>query len=188
MSRSIDSKWTIGAMASKKASASSPVRVAIHSASGPAVSGPVAMMTLYHVGRRRGDELAADLDQRLGVDRGGDPGGEGVAVDGQRRSRRHPRCVGLAQHQRAEAAHLGVDQPDGVMLGIVGAEAVRADELGERVGVVRLGRVDPAHLVEHHRHPGARRLPRRLATGEPAADDVERPGHEPRPERRKRGS
>src|SRR3546814_2389512 len=44
VSMSIDSRWTIGAIASKKARLSSPVRARIASASGAAVSGPVAMM------------------------------------------------------------------------------------------------------------------------------------------------
>jgi hypothetical protein len=44
VSMSMLSKWTIGAIASKNASASWPVRAAIQLASGVAVSGPVAMM------------------------------------------------------------------------------------------------------------------------------------------------
>ena len=41
---SIDSVWTIGAIASKKASASWPVSAAMASARAGAVSGPVAMI------------------------------------------------------------------------------------------------------------------------------------------------
>jgi len=41
---SIDSRWTMGAMASKKASASAPVASPIPSASDGAVRGPVAMI------------------------------------------------------------------------------------------------------------------------------------------------
>jgi hypothetical protein len=45
---SIESRCTIGAMASKKASASSPVSLPIASAKAGEVSGPVATMTLSH--------------------------------------------------------------------------------------------------------------------------------------------
>ena len=44
----------------------------------------------------------------------------------------HAVLVGGAHDQRAERAHFLVEQADGIMLGIVGAEAVRADHLGER--------------------------------------------------------
>ncbi len=44
--------------------------------------------------RRRGDLLAADLDQRLRLERGGDGGGKAVAVDGERPARRELVGVG----------------------------------------------------------------------------------------------
>ena len=78
-------------MASKKASASSPVSVAIASASAGEVRGPVAMMTLSQsAGGSAGDLLAADVDQRMGVERGGDRGCEAVAVDRQGAAGRAP--------------------------------------------------------------------------------------------------
>ena len=55
-------------MASKKASASSPVSARIASASAGEVSGPVATMTLSQSGGGSGDLLAADLDQRMRSD------------------------------------------------------------------------------------------------------------------------
>ena len=55
------SRWTIGAIASKKASASAPVAAPIDSASRGAVSGPVA--TMVEAGGGQGvDPLADDLD------------------------------------------------------------------------------------------------------------------------------
>ena len=70
------------------------------------------------------------------------------------------------------AAHLLVQQADGVVLRIVGAEGVGADQLGQAVGLVRLGAAHRPHLVQHHGHAGLGELPGRLAAGEAAADDV----------------
>ena len=128
-------------------------------------------------GRWRGDESTPHLDQRLGTNRRRHPVGKGIAVDGQRRPGGDARGIGLSEDQRPEAPHLGVDQPDGVVFGIVGAEAVRTHKFGERVGVVGLGAVGAAHLVEHDRHAGAGALPRGFRPGEAAADDVNRAGH-----------
>ena len=85
--------------------------------------------------RRGGDEFATHLDARLGVDRRCNAGGEIVAVDRQCRPGRHPRGIGAGQDQRPQRPHLGVDQPDRIVLGVVGAEAVRADQFGQCIGV-----------------------------------------------------
>ena len=48
------------------------------------------------------------------------------------------RCLSAARMiSESERAHLLVEQADGIVLGIVGAEAVRADHFGEAVGLVR---------------------------------------------------
>ena len=125
-------------------------------------------------GRRRGDEFAYDLDQRLGIDRRRHPVRKGIAVDGQRRPGGDARGVGLSEDQRPEAPHFGVDQPDGVVVGVVAPEAVRTHEFGERVGVMGVGAVRPPHFVEHDRNPGAGALPRGFRPGEPATDDMNR--------------
>ena len=77
------------------------------------------------------DALANDSDGGVLVDGAGDFGGEGFAVDGERRSGRDAVLVGGAHDQRAEIAHFLVEQTDGIVLGIVRAEAVRADHLGQ---------------------------------------------------------
>ena len=70
MSMSIESKWTIGAMASKKASASSPVSVADglgQRRRGQRAGGDDDVVP---VGRRQAGDLAAlDRDQRIGCER-----------------------------------------------------------------------------------------------------------------------
>jgi hypothetical protein len=69
-------------------------------------------------------------------------------------------------------------RPTGVLLVVVRAEAVRADQLGQPVGLVRRGRAAaPAHFRQPHAHPAPRELPCRLAPGEAAADDVHIVGH-----------
>ncbi len=119
-------------MASKKASASAPVRCRMASASAGEVSGPVATMTLSQSGGGKpAISSRAIVDQRMGVERRGDRGGKSVAIDGERAACRHLIGVGRAHHQRVEPAHLLVQQADRVVLAIVGAERVGADEFRE---------------------------------------------------------
>ena len=167
------SKWTIGAIASKNASASSPVseRDPFGERGGGQRAGGDDNARPF--GGRGRDQLAAHCDQRLSRYRCGDRLRETVAIDRQRRAGGHPRGIGGGQDQRPQRAHLGVQQPDGVMLGIVRAEAVRADQLGELVGVVRVGAVNAAHLVKHDGNAGARQLPCGFAASKAAADDVD---------------
>ena len=115
--------------------------------------------------RQAGDFGAADLDQRMIVQRLGDGGGKSVAVDRQRAAGRHLVGVGRAHDQRAQPAHFGVQQADRVVGGVVGAERVGADEFGETVGAVRLGHPvrgasRAARRGRRHWRP-ARRLPSR---------------------------
>ena len=119
--------------------------------------------------------LAIDRDQRLGFQRAGDRGGETVAIDGERAAGRQLVAVGRAHHQRIEAAHFGMQKADGAALGIVGAERVGADQLGELSGLVCGGRAKRPHFVQHHWHAAARELPGGLGTRKAAADDMNRP-------------
>ena len=79
--------------------------------------------------------------------------GEAVAVDGQGAAGRHLVGVGAGHDDRVQRPHLGVQQADGVVLPVVGAEGVGADQLGQAVGVVGVG-LDArhaAHLVQDRR-------------------------------------
>ena len=80
--------------------------------------------------------------------------------------------IGRAHDQGAGEPHFLVQEADGIVLPVVGPEGVRADEFGQRVGIVRVGAAHRAHFVQHHWHTALRRLPRRLAARESAADDV----------------
>ena len=103
----------------------------------------------------------------------GDLGGEGLAVDGERAAGGQAVAVGGGDDQAAGRAHLPVQQADGVLLVVVGAEGVGADELGEAVGLVGEGADDGAHLVQDHGHADRGDLPGGLGAGEAAADDVD---------------
>ncbi len=73
-----------------------------------------------------------------------------MAVHGQRAARGQLVRVGRAQDERTGAAHLLMQQADGVVLPIVGAEGIGADEFGQAVGLVGVGAANGAHLVQHH--------------------------------------
>ena len=99
-----------------------------------------------------------------------DRGREAVAVDRERPAGRQLVGIGCAHDQRAGAAHLLVQQAHGIVGRIVGAEGVGADQLGQLVGLVRLGTAHRPHLVQHHRHAGRRNLPGCLRARETAAN------------------
>ena len=67
-----------------------------------------------------------------------------------------------------------MQQADGIVHGIVGAEGVGADQLRQTVGLMGLGTAARPHLMQHHGDPRPGQLPGRLAAGEPAADHVNR--------------
>ena len=78
-----------------------------------------------------------------------------------------------------EPPHFLVEQADGIVLGIVGAEAVRADHFGQAVALVRgRGVAAAAHFAQADLQPGLGQLPRRFRPGQPAADDVDIEGHD----------
>ena len=98
--------------------------------------------------------------------------GERVAIDGERAAGRQLRPVAGRHDERAGAAHLLMQQPDGVVLPIVGAERVRADELGAAAGLVRVRHARGAHFVQHDGNAGARDLTRGFGARKAGADDV----------------
>src|ERR1700741_2199380 len=112
------SRCTIGATESKTARAVSPVAPRIASASAGEVSGPVATITLSQSS-------------------GGRPAisSRAVSISGCAASAAARPWVGPARRVdgRAEPPHLLVQQADRVGGAVVGAERVRAHELGETV-------------------------------------------------------
>ena len=62
--------------------------------------------------------------------------------------------VGALHDQRAGQPHLGMEQADRIGSGVVGAEGIGADELGEAIRLVRVGAADRTHFVQHDRHAG----------------------------------
>ena len=74
--------------------------------------------------------------------------------------------------KRAEPTHLGVQQPDCIVGGVIGAEGVRADQLGKALRAVRVGHPVRPHLVQHHGNAGIGDLPGGFRAGEARANDV----------------
>ena len=116
---------------------------------------------------------AVDLDQRFGLQAHGDRLGKADAVDRQRDAGRHLVGIARGHDERAEAAHLLVQQADGVVRRVVRAERVGADQLRQAARDVRLGGAHGTHLVQDNRRTGAGDLPGRLGPGEAAADNVD---------------
>ena len=103
--------------------------------------------------------------------------GEAIAIHRKRAAGRNLICIGRLHHQRVEPAHFLVQQADGIALCVVGAEGIGADQLGQPVGLVRLGLALRAHLVEHHGHSAADELPGGLRSSEAATDDMDGGDH-----------
>ena len=82
---------------------------------------------------------------------------EGFAVYRERAACGKLMALRRLHDERARAAHLLVQQADGVRLAVVGAEGVRADELGAVAGLVRLGQAPGPHLVQDHAGAALRR-------------------------------
>src|SRR5204862_7984028 len=83
-----------------------------------------------------------------------------------------------AHHERIERAHFLVEQAGRIVLGIVAAKAVRANHLGETVGLVRRGGVSAAaHFGETNAKSRLGQLPGSLGSGQAATDDVHVEGH-----------
>ncbi len=170
---SMDSRCTIGAIASKKASAFSSVSAADGVGQRRRGEGAGRDDDIVPVGRRQaGDLTAGDLDQGMVLQRLGHGGGKAVAVDRQRAAGGHLVGVGRAHDQRAELAHFGMQQADRIVGGIIRAEGIGADELGEALGAMRFGHPLRPHLVQHHADAGIGDLPGGLGAGKAGAYDV----------------
>jgi len=123
--------------------------------------------------RQSGDFAALDGDERIRLERLGDRRREAVAVDGERAAGRHLVAVAHRHDERIRHAHLGMQEADGIRLGIVGTEGVGADQLGEAVGLVGIGGADGPHLVQHDRNAAPGDLPGGFRAGKSAADDMD---------------
>ena len=108
------------------------------------------------------DLFAQNGDQGVGFEPGGDGRRKALPVHGQRAARRHLMDVGTAEDDRVAAAHLGMEQANGIMLPIVRPERVGTDQFGQSLGLMGLGAAHGAHLVQDDRHARLSRLPGRF--------------------------
>ena len=80
--------------------------------------------------------------------------------------------IGLGQDQAVEVPHLFMQQPHSIVIGVVGAEGVGADQLGQTVAAMGLGPAMRAHFVQHHFASCLGGLPRRFAARQSAPYDM----------------
>ena len=131
------------------------------------------MMTLSHDAGGSRHFLALDLDLGMRFNRSLHRLRKTHAIDRERATRRQLVGVGRAHDQRTQPPHLLVQQPDRVVLPIVGAERIRTHEFGQALAGVRFGHPAGPHLVQHDAAARLRRLPCRFASREAPADDVD---------------
>ena len=124
-------------------------------------------------GREAGDLAALDRDERMGAQPLGHLHRKPIAIDGERAAGRQLVAVGSGEDQRARAPHLLMQEPDGARLPVVGAERVRAHELGERIRLVGVRHLVGPHLMDHDGDVGGGDLPGGFRARKAAADDVD---------------
>ena len=124
--------------------------------------------------RQAGDLAAVERYKRMTEKRGFDGLREAVAIDGERASGRHLMRISALKDDRAEGAHLAMQDPDRVGRGVVGSEGIRANQLGQMGSAVRGRRSNRPHFMQNHRNPGIRRLPCGFRAGQSSANDVDR--------------
>ena len=97
--------------------------------------------------------------------------GKMIAVDGQRGTGRKAMFVTGSDDDRVELAHFLMEQADGIFFRVIGAKAVRTDQLGQAIGLVG-GRHFAAatHLGQTHFRALFRQLPSCFRSGESAAN------------------
>ena len=120
--------------------------------------------------RNRLDAHPHDLDARMRRQLLRDVAREALAIDGKRTARRHASRIRRRHDERAQAAHLLLENADGVLKSRT-AQRIAADKLGEVRRLVRRGRCDGAHLVEQDLDAALGSLPGGLAAGESRARD-----------------
>ena len=170
----MQSRCTIGAMASKKASASLPVSPAIAAASAGEVSGPVATMTLSQsAGGRPAISSRRMLDQRMGFQRCRRRWRQ--SLRGRRRARRRPvPDVASAARITSEPSRRISSCRRPTALCSLSSERNELEQTSSAsasvlcAAVVRTGRISCSTTGT----PARGNLPGGLAAGEPAADDV----------------
>jgi len=108
----------------------------------------------------------------MGFKLGSDGLRKAFAVDSQRTTCGNLMCIGARHDERSGKAHFGMKNADGIGFGIIRAERVGTDKLGQLLGLVGVGAAYGAHFVQYDGHARLRELPCSFRTGKTAADDV----------------
>jgi hypothetical protein len=170
---SIESRCTIGAIASKKARSVSPVRPAHGVRQHRRGEGTGRDDHLVPVGRRQRDLLAPHLDQRMRLDLRRDRGGKSVAVDRERTAGRHLVRVAARMISEPSRRISSCSSPTALVSRSSERNELEQTSSASASSCARRSRAPGASRAAH-RHAAARDLPRRLAARESAADDVNR--------------
>ncbi len=101
-----------------------------------------------------------------------DLGGKGVAVHSERAASRELGLVTGLHNDRVCAAHLFMQEPDCIRFPLVGAEGVRADKLGQAIGLVGVGHALRTHFMQYDGDAGMGDLPGRFAARQSAANHM----------------
>ncbi len=120
--------------------------------------------------------ITDNLNARLRIDSLGDGRREHAAINRERASRRNTRSIRRLEDDRAEQTHFRLEQTVSVRQ-LCALESVRADQLGQSIGLVRRRHDHRPHLVELYINPARGELPRCFRPGKPASDDGDGPGH-----------
>ncbi|CAH1660522.1 hypothetical protein CHELA1G11_11778 [Hyphomicrobiales bacterium] len=113
-----------------------------------------------------------NFDIRMAGERACDGCGESLTIDSQRATGGHLMAVSHCHDERRQPPHLLMEEADSICLGVVGAEGIGADQLGQTFALVGGRRRGRPHLVENDRLAGLRDLPGGFGAGEATADDV----------------
>jgi hypothetical protein len=131
-------------------------------ASASAVSGPVATMVSPRTGRRR--PVRARFQRGQARQARARPPRKTHRDPPPAPIRRAPAPLRCRHDQRITGAHFVVQQADRVLLVVVGAEAVGADQFGKPIGVMRRAALSrSAHFGQAHAQSAPRQLPGGLA-------------------------
>jgi hypothetical protein len=95
-----------------------------------------------------------------------------ISVDGKRAAGRDLVSVGCAHDQGSQPAHFGMEKPDSVVGGVVGAKGIRTNEFSIAFRSMRLCHPSRTHLVKNDANASIRCLPGRFGAGKTAADNV----------------
>ena len=118
-----------------------------------------------------------DCDQGMGLNSPGHFGRKPVPIHRQSSTCRNLMQCRHRHDQRARITHFLVQQAHGIVVLVVAAERVGANEFGQTIGLVGVGCHMGTHFVQHHGHTRLGRSPGGLAARHAPANHMYRSCH-----------